>query len=248
MNVIPPDYLYKYRALDKYSLASLTNNTIWLAKPESFNDPFDCAITLDRRRYKESILHALVVAMERAKPAGLRREHLQDVWPVDKEAFERFREGIYEAMQAMGICSFSASANQMLLWSHYADNHKGFVIEYDCSEGTELRELVRKVIYQDEMPSVAATDFSALNRERAFDALWLTKAKCWGYEDEWRVMTDKGNCSFTAPSKMVSIIFGARMPDSDREIITRALRHQPEITFKLASLKEGTFLLDIVDA
>lgn len=39
-------YLYKYRTYNSYSLACLANQTIWLAKPKSFNDPFDCAITL----------------------------------------------------------------------------------------------------------------------------------------------------------------------------------------------------------
>lgn len=35
-------------------------------KPKSFNDPFDCAITVDRALYKESIIHAITVAMDRA--------------------------------------------------------------------------------------------------------------------------------------------------------------------------------------
>ena len=69
-----PEFLYIYQPLTAYSLASLVNNTIWLAKPSTFNDPFDCAITLDRQKYKQSVMHAVRVAMERAKPAGLKPE------------------------------------------------------------------------------------------------------------------------------------------------------------------------------
>jgi len=43
--MVTPNFLYKYQSLSAHSLAALTNNTIWLAKPTSFNDPFDCAIT-----------------------------------------------------------------------------------------------------------------------------------------------------------------------------------------------------------
>jgi len=97
-----PDYLYKYASLSAHSLASLANNTIWLAKPKTFNDPFDCAITLDRQKYKESVMHAISVAMERAKPAGLKSEHLNDLWPGDKEAFEEFRDNLLQLVQDLG--------------------------------------------------------------------------------------------------------------------------------------------------
>jgi len=246
--MITQDSLYKYRSLNAYSLASLTNNTVWLAKPKSFNDPFDCAITLDRQKYKESVLHAESVAIERAKPAGLRLEHLQDIWPGDKEAFENFRSEMLGLVQGMGICSFSAVPDHVLMWSHYADHHKGFSVEYDCREGTKLRELAHKVIYKDEVPSLTAADFAPPNNEKAFDALWRTKAKCWEYEQEWRVMMNEGDKSFQAPSAIVSVIFGARMAESDRAMIAQTLRHQPDINFKEARLKEGKFLIEIVDA
>ena len=53
--------------------------------------------------------------------------------------------------------------------------------------------------------------------------------------------------NFQAPSAIVSVIFGARMPESDRVMITQALRHQPDINFKEARLKEGKFLIEIWD-
>jgi hypothetical protein len=75
-----PNFLYKYQSLSAYSLAGLVNNTIWLAKPNSFNDPFDCAISLDRGKYKESVMHAVTVVMERAGDTGLKPEHLNSLW------------------------------------------------------------------------------------------------------------------------------------------------------------------------
>lgn len=239
-----PDFLYKYESLSAHSLASLINNTIWLAKPGSFNDPFDCAITLDRKKYKQSIMHAITVAIERAEPKGLRPEHLQDIWPGDKEAFEDFRNHILEMVQNMGICAFSALPNHMLLWSHYANNHRGFCVEYDFREGTKLRGLAREVKYEDSMPSLSTADF-ARDKEKSLDALWLTKARCWSYEQEWRVMMTEGNKTYESPT-VLSIIFGARMPESERVMVAEALRHQSDIAFKEARLAEGEFLIEII--
>ncbi|WP_428737440.1 DUF2971 domain-containing protein [Sulfurimonas sp.] len=42
-----PKSIFKYRAVNQYSLQNLEEDTIWLADPKSFNDPYDCAHTFD---------------------------------------------------------------------------------------------------------------------------------------------------------------------------------------------------------
>lgn len=39
--LILPDVVYKYRSINEFLFRSLLLNQIWLAKPESFNDPFE---------------------------------------------------------------------------------------------------------------------------------------------------------------------------------------------------------------
>lgn len=133
------------------------------------------------------------------------------------------------------------------MWSHYANHHRGFCVEYDSREGTKLRTLARLVRYQDEVPSLAASDFTPEKRGDALDTMWLTKATCRAYEQEWRVMMNEGNKPFQAPSEVVSVVFGARMPEPKRILIAHALRHRPAIAFKEARLVEGKFLLEIVE-
>ena len=36
-----PERVYKYRAINKFLLQSLSLNQVWLAKPDTFNDPFE---------------------------------------------------------------------------------------------------------------------------------------------------------------------------------------------------------------
>jgi Protein of unknown function (DUF2971) len=237
--------LYKYQTLSAYSLASLVNGTVWLAKPKSFNDPFDCALTLDRSRYKESVMHAITVAMERAKPLGLKRKQLVDIWPGDKEAFEEFRDNLKNLFQEIGILCLSEVPNSMLMWSHYANHHRGFCVEYDFNASSQLRMLADKVQYSDEIPSLTAADFDGPNKEKATDSLWLTKASCWSYEQEWRVMMTHGDRAYQAPSSIQSVTFGARMPEADRTMITYALRHAENIQFKEAVLSEQSFIVEV---
>jgi hypothetical protein len=131
------------------------------------------------------------------------------------------------------------------MWSHYAAQHRGFCVQYDCREGTGLRRFAKKVKYEDIVPSLSAADFVPQGNGDAVDTLWLTKAKCWSYEEEWRVMAPNGNQSYQAPSDIVSVIFGARMSEQDRSMVIRALRHQSDIEFKEARLKEGHFAIEL---
>lgn len=38
--------LYKYRAVNKYSLSNLENGTMYCSSPKEFNDPFDCKLAI----------------------------------------------------------------------------------------------------------------------------------------------------------------------------------------------------------
>ena len=60
-------------------------------------------------------------------------------------------------------------------------------------------------------------------------------------------MMDEGNKSYEHQSAIVSVIFGARMLKTDQTMIKYSLRHQPEIKFKVASLKEGDFSIEILN-
>jgi Protein of unknown function (DUF2971) len=212
----PPDFLYKYQSLSVYSLTSLINNTIWLAMPNTFNDPFDCALVMDSKMVQVS----------------------------HNEEFENLQNKIREVFPKLGICSFSAVPNLMLMWSHYANNHNGFCVEYDCREGTTLRDAIAEVCYEDKLPCLGLSDFHDHPKE-AIETLWRTKAKCWSYEQEWRFVSVDGNKNHQG-IPVTSIIFGLRMPVHDRNIVYQALR-QKNILFKETILKEGEFAIEIID-
>lgn len=242
-----PSSLYKYQTLSAYSLASLLNNTVWLAKPSTFNDPFDCAITADRSKLKESLAHAIERITQVADPADLVGKNLFGERPGDAEAYEEYRANLKTLLQEIGIFCLSELPDSMLMWSHYANHHRGFCIEYDCREGSKLRAIANAVLYSDAMPSVSLADLAGEHRTEALDSLWRTKASCWSYEREWRVMMPQGGRSYQAPSPTKAVIFGTRMPESDRTMIAHALRHSEGVQFKEAVIREGKFSIEILD-
>ena len=131
--------LYKYQTLSAYSLASLVNNTVWLANPSTFNDPFDCAVTLDRKKFMESLEHAIDRIGQQARPEDIAGKDLTGVRPGDAEAYDEFLNGIKELLQETGVLCLSEVPDNMLMWSHYADHHRGFCVEYDFGENTRVR-------------------------------------------------------------------------------------------------------------
>ncbi|HWQ88737.1 MAG TPA: DUF2971 domain-containing protein [Desulfitobacteriaceae bacterium] len=48
-----PKSIFKYCKVDKKSIKNLEEDTIWLADPSTFNDPYDCAHTVDFSRIQQ---------------------------------------------------------------------------------------------------------------------------------------------------------------------------------------------------
>lgn len=49
-----PSSIFKYREVNKNSLKNLEDDTVWLADPSNFNDPYDCSHTVDFSRIQKS--------------------------------------------------------------------------------------------------------------------------------------------------------------------------------------------------
>jgi Protein of unknown function (DUF2971) len=175
------------------------------------------------------------------------------------------RKLIYENIdKRFGVLSLSEVSDNILMWSHYAANHTGFVLGFDAdhphfgeknSEADDLRDL-RPVLYTDERPK------SPLN-ELDFVNLFWVKSKRWEYEREWRIVrplvdaTDTLKTTpyavhlFAYPAECLQeLIFGARMLDTTKQALLNAVRADPSmgnIRFKHARIDENDFLIRIED-
>jgi hypothetical protein len=141
--------------------------------------------------------------------------------------------------QTIGILSFTETNNNLLMWSHYAFNHTGFVIEFDekhtffdqRKKEKELKGCLKQVSYSVKRPNILILDPMALEQNSANDnflkwanKIFFTKSEHWNYEKEWRMVELLANCEniihsephkiylFPIPKNCIKkLIFGCRI-------------------------------------
>ena len=137
----------------------------------------------------------------------------------------------HNARRDMGICSLSELNNSGEMWSNYADNSKGYCIEYDL-RGYEHQYALYPVVYQDNREKNIVTNilgsfigemiFGMSNGQIAVDwsqfiRLFLTKDLVWSYQKEWRLLGDAKE-KLSAPT-INAIYLGKNVLEKDRKQI-----------------------------
>jgi hypothetical protein len=166
-----------------------------------------------------------------------------DLWAVAQPDLQ-LRKGIRDSKQQLaerfGMVCFSLSWQNPLLWSHYAERHRGVVLGFDINE-----EKIKNVSYVQERPIVNAVDEDFVHH------LLYTKYIDWRYEQEARVFTslkDKDPESglyfadFNEDCVLREIIGGPLSSVTEREL-RGALGevNQDQMTFKKARLAFNSF-------
>ena len=137
------------------------------------------------------------------------------------------------------IACFSEDVKSILMWSHYADSHKGFALEYDFRPTLTMpleRGALYPVVYSDERYDASlyiawqfmhVLGFDSKNPDiTAFSKVALHKSKVWAYEREWRII-DPGPHDPIHPKpsvihyKPLAIYYGENIPNVKLEILNR---------------------------
>ena len=112
------------------------------------------------------------------------------------------------------IASFSKSSTNFLLWSHYADGHKGVAIE---------------VKIDPDEPNLTPVTYSPFNQiftehsdlDLNYPSIFHGKYTAWRYEKEWRIVTTEPYFSLSTPCR--KILLGPRIEREQSEILRMAL-------------------------
>lgn len=137
----------RYRAINSNSLNALKNDKLYFSTPgESFNDPFDNLIYANPIKilfdiYKEIHLN-MDDYIEQQKSESFYRSAFVDLMyhgphkdrllsEFIEECETRIEKFKTDLMNNTRIICFSELYDSMLMWSHYADQHKGFALIYD---------------------------------------------------------------------------------------------------------------------
>lgn len=216
--------LYKYRSLNKYTIINLAKEEMRVNSPKCFNDPYDCRVFINNyelfnmwvRANKENDEGALFYSENPI--ANSERNNI-----ALEEKVGWLRKRIYNHLdKSVFIACLSEINDSMLMWSHYADYHKGICIEYSLEELNDIAgiELV-KVNYTHDI-SKLKYDYTQENAMKKFmDECIKTKDSCWDYEKEWRIIVhckDKDALGFEITSvKPKAIYLGTKVLSSDKE-------------------------------
>lgn len=218
---------------------------MWVPTPDSFNDPFDCSLMPGTKKTTEDgmyqLFHIIDELYDEEEAKKIKSEIFEEkkANPVSEVADNALSEDLEEAKKS-GIFSMSEKNNNILMWSHYADEHKGFCIEFDrgnVKENFLSHFMCRPVEYVNKYPN--------LNRVvDTMDVNLFTKAMDWRYEAEWRLVTTAGNKILPLPAPITGIIFGMKASEESIKTIINSVVGQ-DINFYQAARKAGEYAVEI---
>ncbi len=233
-----PQFLFKYHS-QNFLDDLFINNELWFSSPLSFNDPFDCQINLNTENTVEEIEDFFSGFPVRNKERRLiAEEFIQD----PEKWHQLMNKSAKEAINSNGVCCFSKKEDNLLLWSHYGDSHKGVCLKFDILEDPEFFYFPSNVKYKQKYPVYNHIK----NRDEILNSLMLTKAEAWSYEEEFRIIKmSKLGGQKIAKTSIVEIIFGCRCSqDFIEKIISLTKAFGYNLIYKKAVINKSNFNLD----
>ncbi|MDY0142996.1 MAG: DUF2971 domain-containing protein [Bacteroidales bacterium] len=258
------DIVYKYRDWNNsFHKNSLLYNEIYLSSPKDFNDPFDCRITPNfkhlTKEEKNNYINELAISQfEDTINEGLDFNFLFNRLierAKNEDDFQEFLNNInFESQDKQyGIFCTSLRWDSLLMWSHYANCHKGFCIGYDQDKLLNSNYFGKAdlVKYDSKYPSlkprVAKKDLELI--ERGF-IVTHTKSKEWDDEKEYRFFKLFQNEPYpferliNLPDEfIVEIVLGINISESGSDEIIRICKEKKIKVYK-AIKKEFEFNID----
>jgi len=233
-----PRYLYKYSNLATLRKI-IVSGQIRFSKPSEFNDPFDCNISIDTENTEEEIIRYIdqITANSHLSATEYLQFRTKMLDPVAR--FELTNRSIRDAKESFGVTCFSTESNNILMWSHYAEKHKGVVIKFDILKDPDFFNTPFKVEYKSDFPN-----FNYLrNRESIGKLLLETKSMEWSYENEIRVMKRGAGYYPIKRESICQIIFGCRAYDKEIRKIIKYISKYKEMkpTFLHAKTNSNSF-------
>lgn len=249
--------IYKYLHPDRIDV--LENSQIRFSPFEELNDPFECLPNFSKykREKQEFVKREFRERIGREIPPSTLIATLKPLYDKISETPKFFGESL------IMLC-LSKSNNNSLMWSHYADSHKGFVIGFDSessffepNNGKSIHGL-REVKYSKIREDVIIKNLDE-DIIKNFENFFFTKSIDWKYEEELRIFAHpdyaseriKVNgseiCLFKFPNDCVKeVILGCRMLNGVKSKITELVKKEyPEANVLKAKLSSNSFNFDI---
>lgn len=267
MDVQLPTHLYKYAPLavlhtgpDGEQISGfdaiediLTRNRIYYSDPRNFNDPFEFDRVIERlanahrveiaRRVEEKVMPdgTSKASLAECRPSHLTAKILSEMDQIEVSQHYSRTDTIIHRCGYISLCD---SNDNVLMWSHYADFHRGLCLRFVCRQDPFYEEKgsgrIGTIAYGDTIDAIELGQDSPT--EAALHRIFR-KAACWQYENEYRAYrlpsSDKaddahGNAPFN--SELVDEVYlGLKTPPADiKRVLAIVARAKHDIKVYLA--------------
>jgi len=287
-----PAAFYKYMSARRAVTALVTRELRW-SSPILFNDPFDVTqelrLNFDEAGLTAALNERMAGYLEQGDASMIRQPALAATYsvlvqfpleqrrlmaralrevtgptPGQVSVLADLREKWRELVPTFRILCLSELRDVTPMWSHYADQYRGVVLEFSPVYEDSPFLVARPVVYQDDPPAIADPYVWAdrmigqLGYADLFMQYQYIKRTAWSYEKEWRIVVPGARPGETGMSAeygfnrrdLTGIYFGSRCSETDRSDLLALLAHGLEHVRAyeaVANVLQGEFMFRAVE-
>ncbi|RZK40320.1 MAG: DUF2971 domain-containing protein [Pedobacter sp.] len=238
--------IIKFLANSEFLFANLASNQLYFNNVGNFNDPFEGGfryrITRNYGEFKSFYLNNYLGSPDKLE------YHFNHI-----EEFEQKLNSTFTWRHANNaVTCFSHSINEVnvLMWSHYANNHNGVCLHFDEKKLKFANKLIGSVgINAPTGPNAINYTDKYLNEDPSSQQLnarnfLTTKFTPWSYEKESRYIAPQSGLYTFDPGSLIEVTFGLRLRIEDRIAIETIIKDKyPSASLSQIELERSAFEL-----
>lgn len=117
---------------------------------------------------------------------------LMSSYSANSKSFQEVMRLKKRMADEFGVLCFSKNRNNPLLWSHYANRHRGVALKFWVND-----QIALPIKYSKERFKIDLDEIKKLKPDLTWkeaEGLWLTKFESWQYEEEIRIICKQSSC------------------------------------------------------
>jgi hypothetical protein len=232
------NYIYKFVPFSTNTLKLLIKGEIYFGIPHNLNDPFEGEFTLEDF---ETYPDADFIKEIYDKSFELSPDKIEKRLTELREKPEIFIKDVSDYLKKLlkaeyGVSCFSKNPHNILMWSHYADAHRGICLVFDKDLLLESLNKIwfsielSDINYMAELPKIKPVLSQDQIKFSSLDKIFVTKFDHWQNEEEVRLhfhFANKNARRFVPFDKksLKGIILGENMNDDDQETLIHLIKN-----------------------
>ncbi len=235
--------LYKYLPCNEYTFRALAVRGLWCHNPREMNDPSECLYSIDRILSKPDI--SKLKELIKSDPSSV-------LAPISKLSDDKINKIFSDYRKKLAnnfaFCSLSTKCDDVLMWSHYANSHKGIVLGIDI-DTDDLQEHLQEIKYLNKLPEWdIAKYFDFMNGDDSHNGIFFqdlsVKSKHWIKESEYRIWRKMPGYWVYKESQIKELYFGVNCDHITKKVVLELLNFLPG-NFPVNEMKIDKNTLDL---